>query len=143
MKRTPQALSLMLFALCCAGCGAIHLGSRTALRKATFHTSYNETKAKLSEMKPAVKWEGKWFGVDGKEKLPGEYYVLWILEGGSDWHKFAHRTTVHIIRNDDSSCRVEIHSWANNAVFPSHRMWLKEWRRWREVKKLLGQGRHD
>ena len=138
MKPPPQLLYLAFLALFCAGCGNLHIGSQAAYRRATFKTSYQETKEKLGEMRPGVKWQGKWIQPRGTEKLAGEYYVLSILEGGSDWHKAPHRTVIHVIRIDDSSCRVEIHSWARNMVFPSHRMWLKEWERWRELKRLLG-----
>ena len=133
----PRLFQLAILVICCSGCGAAHFGSQAAVRAATFRVSYREATNALAGIKPAVKWRGKWFGVRGTETLAGQEYTVRILEGGSDWHKFRHETVVRVTRLDDSSCQVGIHSWARNMVFPSHRMWFKERRRWHEVEGLL------
>ena len=134
-----KLLSLAFFVLCVSGCGTtVRLGSRTATRTGIFHTSYEEAKTRLAQVRPGVKLDVG-MGVRESEVTAGEERVLSILEGGSDWHKFPHRTTIRVIRIDDTSCQVDLHSWASNLVFPSHRMWLKEWNRWREVKRILKQ----
>jgi hypothetical protein len=140
-RRSPAALTtkvfgLALLALCVQGCGTtVRLGSE-GRRSAPFAISYEDAKTRLSQLRPSVRL-GRKLPVRGSEPVPGQKYVLRIREGGGApggrW------TEIRVSKVTETSCYVDIYTWTSNTIFPSHRAWHTERRRWRELSELLSR----
>jgi len=103
-------------------------------RSGSFPVSYEDAKARFTQVRPSVRL-GRKLSIDGSESVPGQRYVLHIREGGDP--KGGRQTTIEVAKASETSCWVSVHSWSYNMVFPSHKAWHTERKRWREVKRLL------
>src|SRR5262245_14787127 len=73
---------ILALALLSQGCGTtVHLGSKDG-RSGTFSVSYEDAKTNLNQMKPGTMW-GRTLRTSPSEPVPGQRYVLSIVEGGT------------------------------------------------------------
>jgi hypothetical protein len=133
-KKLLSIVLLSAVAFCLQGCGTtVRLGSVSG-RSEIFNVRFEDAKAAVHRMRPSNRW-GRELGMRGEESASGSY-IFHIREGGSApggrW------TTIEISKVTENSSSVHLSSWTDNILFPSHKAWHTERKRWQELKgKLL------
>lgn len=127
MKHRILAASFLLLAL--TGC---------ATKKATFQMGYADVTNRVAQMHPSARTKRLPIAVriNGKEVAPGKIYVLKLFEDGD--RKFGPRTQVRVTDIGGNATRVELVTRRHSLLFNrSRRACFIEWRRWRELKRIL------